>query len=112
MVCLNKDHLFPDQNFNNARKLGLLSGTKPAIEQGITTQVETLLGTGAMTNNNVRLSTKEEEYVLSQLMQKNFDARTGQAVFKSLTGRTTFKDKKAGTINPPMGFYEPQFAFV
>jgi hypothetical protein len=54
-----------DHNNQTMKKLGLLSGTKHAIEAGITTQTETLLGGGAKTNPHLRLNNKEEEYVLS-----------------------------------------------
>lgn len=50
------------------RKLGMLSGSKQAIENGITTTTEKLLGGGTMTNPSMRLSDKEHEYVLSQLI--------------------------------------------
>jgi len=33
------------------------------------------LGTGAKTNPEIRLNVKEEEYILSQLIQKNYDTR-------------------------------------
>lgn len=37
LVSLKYDHMSPDKCMQNARKLGLLSGTKQAIAQGITT---------------------------------------------------------------------------
>jgi hypothetical protein len=67
------------------KKLGMLSGSKQAIENGITTTTEKILGGGTKTNPNIRLSMKEEEYVLSQLMQRNFDKRRGLSVFLSKT---------------------------
>lgn len=91
------------------KKLGLLSGTKHAIEAGITTQTERLLDGGAKTNPGLRLNYKEEEYVLSQLMQRNFDVRKGQAVFKSKTGRCDISGKKGNTSVPPVGLYEHKF---
>ena len=46
----------------------MLSGSKQAYDNGITTQTEKILCSGNQTNPNIRLSTKEEEYVISQLM--------------------------------------------
>ena len=94
MVNLKFNHLMVDHNNQTMKKLGLLSGTKHAIEAGITTQTETLLGGGAKTNPHLRLNNKEEEYVLSQLMQKNYDIRNSQAVFKSKTGRSKIDGNK------------------
>lgn len=54
-----------DRNMVAMKKLGMLSGSKQAIENGITTTTEKLLGGGTKTNPNIRLSAKEEEYVLS-----------------------------------------------
>ena len=94
LVNLKFNHLMVDHNNQTMKKLGLLSGTKHAIEAGITTQTETLLGGGAKTNPHLRLNNKEEEYVLSQLMQKNYDIRNSQAVFKSKTGRSKIDGNK------------------
>ena len=41
-----------------------MSGTKLALENGITTQTEKILKSGNKTNPNIRLSAKEEEYIL------------------------------------------------
>jgi len=106
-VNLSYNHL-QAQN-DHMKKLGLLSGTKHAIEAGITTQTERLLDGGAKTNPGLRLNYKEEEYVLSQLMQKNFDARKGQAVFKSKTGRSKINGAKGNSAIPPVGLYEHKF---
>ena len=108
LVNLKFNHLMVDQNNQTMKKLGLLSGTKHAIEAGITTQTETLLGGGAKTNPHLRLNNKEEEYVLSQLMQKNYDIRNSQAVFKSKTGRSKIDGNKQFMV-PPVGLYEHQF---
>lgn len=70
-------------------KLGLRKGNKAALDQGITTKTEALVAEGgAKTNPHLRLSSKEQEYVLGQLMQKNYDIRSGQSIFKSKTGRS------------------------
>ena len=54
------------------------SGSKQAIDNGITTKTENMLGgTTSMTNPQIRLSKHEEDYVLSQLVQKNFEIRRG-----------------------------------
>lgn len=68
IINLDFDHLTQDRNITAMKKLGMLSGSKQAIENGITTTTEKLLGGGNITNPNIRLSTKEEEYVLSQIM--------------------------------------------
>ena len=81
VVNLDYDHLTNDRNVAAMKKLGMLSGSKQAIENGITTTTEKLLGGGTKTNPNIRLSQKEEEYVISQLMQRNFDKRRGLSVF-------------------------------
>jgi hypothetical protein len=107
LVNLSYNHLQPQND--HMKKLGLLSGTKHAIEAGITTQTERLLDGGAKTNPGLRLNYKEEEYVLSQLMQKNYDVRKGQAVFKSKTGRCDISGKKGNTSVPPVGLYEHKF---
>ena len=107
VVSLKYDHLSPGKAMENARKLGLLSGTKQAIAQGITTKTEIVLGTGAKTNPDMRLNYKEQEYVLSQLLQKNYENRQGFSVFKSKTGRSAFIKSKNN--NPPCGFYEQKF---
>jgi hypothetical protein len=65
VVNLHYDHLRDDSQVQNMRKLGMLSGSKQAIENGITTTTEKLLGGGTMTNPATRLSDKEQEYVLS-----------------------------------------------
>ena len=57
----------------------------------------------------MRLNTKEQEYVISQLMQKNYDNRQGYSSFKSKTIRSTFTDSKSMQNNPPPGLYEPKF---
>lgn len=59
LINLHYDHLKDDQNHQNMKKLGLLSGSKQAIDNGVTTITETLLGGGTMTNPNIRLSEKE-----------------------------------------------------
>lgn len=60
------------------KKLGMKSGSKQAIDNGITTKTENMLGgTTSMTNPQIRLSKIEEDYVLSQLVQKNFEIRRG-----------------------------------
>lgn len=89
-------------------KLGLRKGNKHAMEQGITTQTEALVEGGAKTNPQLRLSSKEQEYVLGQLMQKNYDIRSGQSVFKSKTGRTTLGGNSLFQA-PPVGLYEHKF---
>ena len=91
------------------KKLGMMSGSKEAQQNGITTQTEKIICGGAKTNPGTRLTTKEEEYVISQLIQKNFDKRRGISVFQSKTQRSKingFNDKK---IIPPIGIYEHQF---
>lgn len=65
IINLDYDHLTIDRNMVAMKKLGMLSGSKQAIENGITTTTEKLLGGGTKTNPNIRLSAKEEEYVLS-----------------------------------------------
>ena len=47
------------------RKLGLLSGSKHAIENGVTTQTENILGGGGKSNPRMQLSYKEVDYVIS-----------------------------------------------
>ena len=47
------------------RKLGLLSGSKHAIENGVATQTENILGGGGKSNPRMQLSQKEEDYILS-----------------------------------------------
>jgi len=83
VVNLKYDHLKGDAILVNMKKLGMLSGSKQAYENGITTQTEKILGSGNQTNPNIRLSAKEEEYVLSQLIQRNFDRRRGLSCFNS-----------------------------
>ena len=86
------------------KKLGLLSGSKHAIENGVTTTTEQVLGGGGKSNPRMLLNNKEEDYVISQLIQKNFDTRRGLSVFKSKTGRTSFISKaRKGTQIPPIG---------
>ena len=65
VINLKFDHLKGDQSLNNMRKQGLFSGSKQAYEHGITTQTEKLLGSGNQTNPTIRLTNREEEYVLS-----------------------------------------------
>jgi hypothetical protein len=65
VINLDYDHLTNDRNVAAMKKLGMLSGSKQAIENGITTTTEKLLGGGTKTNPNIRLSQKEEEYVIS-----------------------------------------------
>lgn len=48
-----------------ARKFGLLSGSKEAQNHGITTQTETIISAGQKTKPDMRLTRKEEEYVIS-----------------------------------------------
>lgn len=66
-----------------------------------------MLGSGSTTNPNLRLSIKEEEYVLSQLIQRNYDKRRGLAAFRSTTKRPPISGKKH-TV-PPIGLYEHKF---
>ena len=96
-----------DQAINNMRKQGLFSGSKQAQEHGITTQTEKILGSGNKTNPGIRLSVKEEEYVLSQLIQKNFDKRRGLSVFNSKTKRLQLMGQYK--LGPPIGIYEHKF---
>jgi hypothetical protein len=91
------------------RKLGLLSGSKHAIENGVTTQTEKIIGGGGKSNPRMQLSYKEEDYVISQLIQKNYDTRRGLSVFKSKTGRSSLiqsQGAKRGAQVPPLGQYE------
>lgn len=107
LINLKYDHLKGDQAMHIMKKQGMLSGSKQAYENGITTQTEKILCSGNQTNPNIRLSAKEEEYVLSQLIQRNFDKRRGLSVFNSKSKRTTLvKDDKQ---QPPVGIYEHQF---
>lgn len=94
----------------------MLSGSKQAIENGITTTTEKILGGGTKTNPNIRLSMKEEEYVLSQLMQRNFDKRRGLSVFLSKTQRSNINAQiinmnglEQKKVVPPVGIYEHKF---
>lgn len=56
VINLDYDHLTNDRNVAVMKKLGMLSGSKQAIENGITTTTEKLLGGGTKTNPNIRLS--------------------------------------------------------
>ena len=89
------------------RRQGLFSGSEQAKEHGITTQTEKILGSGAQTNPMIRMSVKEEEYVLSQLIQKNFEKRRGLSVFNSKTARLQALGHKQ--FGPPIGLYEHKF---
>ena len=111
IINLKYDHLRPEKTaIDTMKKLGMKSGSKQAIENGITTKTENMLGgTTSMTNPLIRLSAIEEDYVLSQLVQKNFEIRRGQSIFQSKTKRSKingFQDKK---IIPPIGLYEHKF---
>jgi hypothetical protein len=108
LINLKYDHLQGEQTLQNMKKMGMLSGSTQAIEQGITTKTEQILCGGKKTNPQLRLTEKEEEFVLSQLIQMNYDRRRGQSVFKSKTGRSNFTNLKTGA--PPVGFYEHKFA--
>ena len=85
----------------------MMSGSRQAYENGITTQTEEILCSGNQTNPSIRLNAKEEEYVLSQLIQRNFDKRRGLSVFTSKSKRSSMLkvDKQA----PPVGLYEHEF---
>ena len=54
-----------------------------------------------------RLNQREQEYVLSQVIQQNFDKRRGLSVFQSKSARTSFAPKSQA---PPVGIYEHKFA--
>jgi hypothetical protein len=110
VIKLSYDHLKDDANVQQMLKLGMMSGSKQAIEQGITTTTELLLGGGKMTNPNIRLSNKEQDYVLSQLMQRNFDKRRGISVFNSKTVRTQINGNDSKKVIPPVGIYEHKYA--
>lgn len=107
VINLKYDHINGDQAITNMKKQGMLSGSKQAYENGITTQTEKILCSGNQTNPNIRLSAKEEEYVLSQLIQRNFDKRRGLSVFNSKSKRSSLL--KAKGLAPPVGIYEHQF---
>ena len=63
---LKFDHLRRgDTKDENMKKLGIVTGTQAARDNGITTVSEKVLGSGSATNPNLRLTQKEEEYVLS-----------------------------------------------
>jgi hypothetical protein len=91
------------------KKQGMMSGSKQAIENGITTTTEKLLGGGTMTNPSIRLSEKEQEYVLSQLIQRNYDKRRGIACFNSRTLRSKINGMEYKKVVPPLGIYEHKF---
>ena len=109
VINLDFDHLTQDRQVAAMKKLGMLSGSKQAIENGITTTTEKLLGGGTKTNPNIRLSQKEEEYVISQLMQRNFDKRRGLSVFLSKTQRKEINADDKKKVGPPVGIYEHGF---
>ena len=109
---LNFDHLQAEQAGEKMKKLGLLSGSKNAIENGVTTQTEKVVGGGGKSNPRMQLTQREEDYVISQLIQKNFDTRRGLSVFKSKTGRSSIiktQGSKRSSQIPPIGQYEHQF---
>lgn len=89
------------------KKLGIVTGTQAARDNGITTVSEKVLGSGSATNPNLRLTQKEEEYVLSQLIQRNFEKRRGNAAFRSTASRPDINGKKH--VVPPLGLYEHKF---
>ena len=87
-----------------------MSGSKHAIENGVTTQTEKMIGGGGKSNPNLQLNNKEQEYVISQLIQKNYDTRRGLSVFKSRTGRSSLiQGVHRGSQIPPVGQYEHQY---
>lgn len=91
----------------------LLSGTKEAIQYGITTQTEMMIGSGCNSNPKIRLNDEEEKYIISHLIQKNFDKRRGLSAFKSKTKRSIIGQKKPYVVIPnnipPPGFYLPKY---
>ena len=111
IVDLRYDHLRPENTaVETMKKLGMMSGSKQAIDNGITTQTENMLGGFASkTNPAIRLTTKEEDYVLSQLIQKNFEHRRGLSIFQSKTGRSKINGYEHKKVIPPVGLYEHKF---
>jgi hypothetical protein len=83
VISLKYDHL------NDAHKPQAIIGTKRATELGITTMSENFLQRGK-SNGKSRLNKREQEYVLSQIIQHNFDKRRGLSVFQSKSARTSF----------------------
>ena len=83
VISLKYDHL------NYAHKPQAIIGTKRATELGITTMSENFLQRGK-SNGKSRLNKREQEYVLSQIIQHNFDKRRGLSVFQSKSARTSF----------------------
>lgn len=73
-INLKYDHM------NTAHKAQAVLGTTRAEELGITTMSENFLKKGK-TNMKMRLNQREQEYVLSQVIQSNFDKRRGLSVF-------------------------------
>jgi len=66
VLDLRYDHLRAENTaLETMKKLGMMSGSKQAVENGITTVTENMLGGASKTNPTVRLTAKEEEYVLS-----------------------------------------------
>lgn len=99
----------PPEDFEKARNLGIILGSKHANQRGITSKTVTILQTGQQSKPNTRLNPKEQEYLYSKLIQKNFSNRQCHSVFKSKTNRQTLGQNKQLLSNPPPGLYEPQF---
>ena len=108
VLNLKYDHLKPEQSAINKQMQKVLSGSKEGAKSGITTQTERMVGKGCLSNHAIRLSAIEKDYVISQLMQRNFDKRRGLHIFKSATKRSELNQKKNYVV-PPVGFYNQGF---
>jgi hypothetical protein len=102
------NHLIPAGEMERARNIGIILGTRHANERGITSKTENMLNSNSKTAPEVRLNPREQQYVYSKLMQRNFNNRQCHSVFKSQTNRLTLGNNKH-QCNPPPGLYEPKF---